>query len=95
MPEERRYLAVITLLHELPADARPSHPFALPGDPWWGHDLHPEHPIVIPPPPVDPPTEPIPPGEGIKPPPPGGGWGYSPTYGWGFFPMGQSAGPKK
>src|SRR5262245_20163398 len=45
-----------------------------------------QHPIVIPPPPTEPPTEPIPPGEGIKPPPAGGGWGYSPTYGWGYFP---------
>ena len=43
----------------------------------------PEHPIVLP----DPPTEPPPtPGE-PKPPPPGGGWGWHPEYGWGYFPM--------
>ena len=49
-------------------------------------DLHPSHPIVIPPdsPPVDPPVPPDQP----KPPPPGGGWGWSPVYGWGYFPGG-------
>jgi N-acetylmuramoyl-L-alanine amidase len=37
---------------------------------------------VIPPTPPDPPdvSEPIPP-------PPGGGWGWHPSYGWGYFPM--------
>lgn len=53
----------------------PAHPIYLPG-------AHPEHPIVIPPPPTDPPQ---PPTEG-KPPPPGGGWGWHPEYGWGYFP---------
>src|SRR5262247_3565637 len=73
-----------------PTDPRPSPPIYMPPG-WWGNpggwNPHPEHPIVIPPPPTEPPTEPIPPGEGIKPPPEGGGWGYSPTYGWGYFPM--------
>ena len=62
MPEERRFLAVITLLHELPVGGgQPSHPIALPGDPWWGQDLHPAHPIVIPPDAIAPgvPTHPI------------------------------------
>lgn len=62
----------------------PTHPIALPGDPWWGQDLHPAHPIVLPDPPVNPPTDPTEP----KPPPPGGGWGWHPEYGWGYFPMG-------
>jgi U5 snRNP spliceosome subunit len=39
------------------------------------------------------PTEP--PVEGTKPPPPGGGWGYSPEYGWGYFPKPSEPGPKK
>lgn len=52
--------------------AHPSHPIALPGDPWW-----PQPPIN----PPDPPTE-------GKPPPPEGGWGWHPEYGWGYFPMG-------
>jgi len=30
---------------ELP---HPSHPIALPGDPWWGGDLKPTHPIFLP-----------------------------------------------
>lgn len=57
----------------------PSHPIALPGDPWW------------PKPPIDPPQ---PPDVG-KPPPPEGGWGWHPEYGWGYFPgTGPVAGPK-
>lgn len=38
----------------------PSHPIALPGDPWWGDNLHPEHPIVIPPDGETPPDTPPP-----------------------------------
>lgn len=41
-------------------------------------------PPTIDPPPVNPPDNPT---EG-KPPPPGGGWGWHPEYGWGYFPMG-------
>lgn len=37
---------------------QPTHPIALPGDPWWGADLKPEHPIVIPPEGETPPTSP-------------------------------------
>lgn len=32
-----------------PNAPRPSHPIAKPGDPWWGGDLHPAHPIELPP----------------------------------------------
>jgi hypothetical protein len=38
---------------------------------------------IIPAPPTEPPANPSEP----KPPPDGGGWGWHPTYGWGFFPM--------
>lgn len=76
----------------LPGGPHPEHPIMLPGMPGWG-DPHPEHPIVIPPPPIDPPDPPLQPG-GIKPPPPGGGWGYHPDYGWGYFPGTGGAGPK-
>src|SRR5262245_23830275 len=69
-----------------PTDPRPSPPIYMPPG-WWGNpggwNPHPEHPIVIPPPPTDPPDNP----GAIKPPPEGGGWGYSPEYGWGYFPM--------
>lgn len=72
----------------------PTHPIVLPGDPSWG-DPHPEHPIVIPKPPTEPPLEPpVDGGEITKPPPPDGGWGYSPDYGWGYFPGKGAAGPK-
>ena len=80
-----------------PTDPRPG--YGLPGQqPPIG--AHPEHPIYYPPgiwgpndprpgwglpkPPDGPPenaTEP-------KPPPDGGGWGWHPEYGWGYFPMG-------
>jgi hypothetical protein len=68
----------------------PTHPIYLPpivpgGPPI---DAHPEHPIVLPPP-----TEGTGP-EGGKPPPPGGGWGYHPTYGWGYFPAQGEPSPK-
>jgi hypothetical protein len=33
---------------EVNTDARPSHPIALPGDPWWGDNLKPSHPIALP-----------------------------------------------
>jgi hypothetical protein len=73
----------------------PTHPIAPGGPPpgiWGGaNEPFPTPPIYIPRPPV---PFPEPPPEGNKPPPPGGGWGYSEEYGWGFFPMGQSAGPK-
>lgn len=52
-----------------------------------GAPVYPSHPIVYPPLPLEPP-------EGNKPPPEGGGWGYSSEYGWGYFPGGGSAGPK-
>jgi hypothetical protein len=50
----RSYNAVITPYYAgegpgFPGDApRPSHPIALPGDPWWGQDLKPTHPIALP-----------------------------------------------
>src|SRR5215831_15624168 len=47
---------------------------------------HPAHPIVLPPTdPVVPPEIPQDPTV-VKPPPPEGGWGWSPQYGWGYFP---------
>ena len=42
------------------------------------------HPLPIPPMPPDLPPNPSEP----KPPPPEGGWGWHPTYGWGYFPGG-------
>lgn len=72
-----------------PNAPRPSHPIAKPGDPWWGQDLHPEHPIVIPPSPIDPPINlppggtPMPPAVGVPIP----GWAvWVPTKGWTFVP---------
>lgn len=72
----------------------PTPPIAnVPGAPGWpppgiwpdpGPLPHPEHPIVLPPQPIEPPENPSEP----KPPPPGGGWGWSPEYGWGYFPGG-------
>lgn len=67
----------------------PTHPIMLPGMPGWG-DPRPEHPIYWPPPPTDPPTIPSDP----KPPPAEGGWGWSPEYGWGYFPGPTQPGPK-
>lgn len=61
-----------------PSDAAPSHPIALPGDPWW------------PKPPTDPPINQPPEG---KPPPPEGGWGWVPGWGWGYFPGGSGMQP--
>lgn len=31
----------------------------------------------------------------IKPPPEGGGWGYHPDYGWGYFPPQTEPSPKR
>jgi hypothetical protein len=62
----------------VPPGAHPSHPIALPGDPWW------------PKPPVQPPQPP----EVVKPPPPEGGWGWVPPYGWAYFPSPSDPTPK-
>jgi hypothetical protein len=74
----------------------PAHPIVLPpAPPIDGSPPHPEHPIVLPEPPTQPPEIPTDPGM-VKPPPPEGGWGWSPVYGWGYFPgSGGSAGPKR
>ena len=71
--------------------AHPEHPIVLPPtDP-----VEPTHPIVLPDPPeVSPPDPPTDPGM-VKPPPAEGGWGWSPQYGWGYFPGTGGAGPKK
>jgi len=45
----------------------------------------------VPQPPPDIPTNPTDP----KPPPADGGWGWSPEYGWGYFPPPGSARPKR
>jgi hypothetical protein len=70
----------------------PTHPIVLPpvqpgGPPVeiWPKPGVPTHPIVLPPPPS---------GEAIKPPPPEGGWAYTPLYGWGYFPPQEVAQPK-
>jgi len=47
-----------------------------------GPGTPPDLPPDLPPMPGEPPTE------GVKPPPPGGGWGYHPEYGLGYFPGG-------
>ena len=67
-----------------PTDPRPG--YGLPGEPpviWGPGDPRPTPPIHIPKPPTDPPIDPTVP----KPPPEGGGWGWHPEYGWGYFPM--------
>lgn len=58
-----------------------------------GNEPFPTPPIHIPKPPD---VFPGPPPDGLaKDPPPGGGWGYSLEFGWGFFPMGGPVpGPK-
>jgi hypothetical protein len=57
---------------------RPSNPIALPGDPWWGQDLRPEHPIVNPPLPPDvPQPSPGDPTTPLPPPPGSPGWPVS------------------
>lgn len=72
-----------------PSTGVPTHPIALPGDPWWGQDLRPEHPIVIPP-------------EGEVPPDPPSGtgnldcrWGYTEEKGWLLFCVYDPAGGGK
>jgi hypothetical protein len=82
------FLALITPLGQAPGQV-PEQPPVI----WGPTDPFPTIPIVIPPPP---PPSPEAPPEGSKPPPSTGGWGYSPEYGWGFFPgTGGTAGPKK
>lgn len=80
-----------------PNAPRPSHPIAVPGDPWWGGDLKPSHPIALPGDPwwPKPPTEPPEPPTAVKPPPPEGGWAWSPEWGWGYYPGTGNPGPKK
>jgi len=67
-----------------------------PGEPpltiWGPGDPRPQPPIHLPGPPPD--VTPSPPDVSVKPPPAGGGWAYVSAWGWGFFPMGSSAGPK-
>lgn len=77
-----------------PTDPRPTPPINLPpgypGNPpgiWGPTDPRPTPPIHIPPVPPDPPTPSEP-----KPPPADGGWGWSPEYGWGYFPNPSSGG---
>jgi hypothetical protein len=79
-----------------PADQpHPAHPIVLPpAPPIDGSEPHPEHPIVLPEPPTQPPEMPSDPGM-VKPPPADGGWGWSPIYGWGYFPGSGGAGPKR
>jgi hypothetical protein len=72
-----------------PPPGHPAHPIYIPGEP--------THPIVIPPPPIDPPDESdtLPVSVVVKEPPPAGGWGWLAPYGWGYFPQGSGAGPKR
>jgi hypothetical protein len=56
--------------------------------------VHVEHPIVLPPVDPAPPEIPTTPTE-PKPPPSDGGWGWSPAYGWGYFPGPGGATPKR
>jgi hypothetical protein len=75
----------------------PAHPIVLPPTepPTGGPPGAPTHPIVLPEPPDIPPPE-IPSDPGmVKPPPPEGGWGWSPVYGWGYFPGTGGPGPKR
>ena len=80
-----------------PNAPRPSHPIALPGDPWWGGG-GPVDPGYSPPwaqVPVEPPTQPPP----IKPPTDSGNWvwAWSPQLGrwvWVKVPGEGEAGPK-
>lgn len=62
-----------------------------------GAQPHPEHPIVLPP--VDPPPPDRPLEELVtmvaKEPPPNGGWGWFPEYGWVYSPGGEGARPKR
>ena len=56
-----------------------------------GYPTIPDQPIE---PPIDVPPD-APPESIVKPPPADGGWGWSPAYGWGYFPGSGGAGPKK
>lgn len=69
-----------------PGDAHPDH--TLPGD-----LPIPTHPIVIPPE-TPPPEIPEPP-DMVKPPPPGGGWAWSPVFGWIYVPGSSTPGPRR
>lgn len=76
-----------------------------PVDPGWGYPERPvdpgygisadrpAHPIVLPDPPTEPPTNP-PDAQGWVKPPPEGGWGYHETYHWLYNPGPGQAGPK-
>jgi hypothetical protein len=75
-----------------------------PGQPpgiWGGAPIgpnppHPDH--GLPEPPTEPPVDPeVPPGDLVVKAPPQGqpGWGYVSTWGWGYFPGGTAAGPKR
>lgn len=75
-----------------PSGAHPGFPIVLPPGSGWlpggpsapgGYPPSVQHPIVLPQPPTQPPSNPSEP----KPPPPEGGWGWHPEYGWGYFPM--------
>ena len=80
----------------------PAHPIVIPpGQPGYpAHPIvippggeHPAHPIVLPPAPPD--VSPAPPDTAVKPPPSDGGWAYVSAWGWGYFPGGSAAGPKR
>lgn len=61
-------------------------PNLAPGDPWWGQDLHPEHPIVLPPEGPPPDLPPNPPAD------PTAKWVYT-DKGW-YFTVGPLDKPK-
>ena len=85
--------------HPIYYPPHPSHPIYNPGGPpgsappgFWGGGMGPG---VKPQPPFPPKPEEPPENPGIvKPPPEDGGWGWSPQYGWGYFPGDQNPGPK-
>ena len=83
--------------HGLPGDQpHPEHPIVLPPNAppdviWGGGNV----PMPTPPIELPPPTEPPSPPEVAKPIPPGGGWGWSPNFGWIYVPGTGSPGPKK
>ena len=73
-------------------DAHPEHPIYYPPHIWgppdmppgfWGGGMGPGVKPQPPDMPTEPPSNPTEP----KPPPDEGGWGWHPTYGWGYFPM--------
>jgi hypothetical protein len=81
------------------APGQPTHPIYYPPGIWGGGN------VPMPTPPISgipglpgyepPPDISQPPPEGAKPPPAGGGWGYHPDYGWGYFPAGGKPQPGK